>query len=198
MGAGVIPTISSSPQPQDWAEPVNTRMSPLRDVESGGPVLGGLSESNSYVWEALYTSGSIIVQREGVAPVTLLSAAGITELSLAFDHTMNPHVAYVENGLAKWRYWNSLAGAYATMTLTGARTPRCCSDDKLPAFSGDRDVVLCYLRGSIMYARLQRDRYTIEYELEYDDTANPELTETTSLVTIAMNKGRRLQWRFVP
>ena len=190
------PTLSTTPVPAAWEGPVNSRVSKRVGFETGGATLGVGSDSFAYTWKVETDGSSVWVSREGVDPALILTGTAITEVDLAFDPTMNAHIAYVEDGVAKWRYWDTLSDAYATMTLTGSRTPRCCTDEKTPELSSDRDVVLSYLRGTSLYVRLQRDRFTIEYEKVPDDESHEPILSGTGLVTLAMNKGRRLQWRF--
>ena len=190
------PAISSVPVPLPWGSRVNNRSNLRIDYETGGASVGTASSSSAFEWVAETDGSSVSIYREGVSPVVVMSDVDITEVNLAFDQTMNPHIAYVAGGVAKWRYWDTLASSYQTMILTDCRTPRCCSDEKTVEFSGDRDVVLAYLREDKLYLRLQRDRFTVEYEKIPEEETHEPITETTRLVTVAMNTGRRLQWRF--
>ena len=192
----MLPVLSSVPVPAAFSDRVNSRSDPLVDFENGGAALGVGSDSRAFEWMATSDGANVHVGRDGVAPVLVLSDTGITEISLAFDQTMNTHIAYVAAGVSKWHYWDTLTNSYQTMTLTDCRTPRCCSDEKTPEFSGDRDIVLAYLREDKLYLRLQRDRFTVEYEKVPEEETHEPLTETTRLITVAMNTGRRLQWRF--
>ena len=190
------PSLSLTPVPGAWAEPVNSRTALLVDYEAGAETLGTASDSTEYVWRAFSEGDDIQIDREGVPPVVVLVAPDITEVSLAFDSAMNPHVAYVSSGVAYWRYWDTLTGAYATLTLAGARSPRCCSDEKTPEFSSDRDVIVTYLRGADLYVRLQRDRFTLEYVKVPEPVTHEPITATSRIITFGMITGRRLQWRF--
>ena len=189
------PEISSIPVPGPWSERVNSRSDPLTDYENGSAALGAASDSNAFEWMATSDGSSVWVSREGVAPVLVLTDTGITEVALAFDQTMNPHIAYVAGGVAKWYWWDTLTSAYATMTLTDCRSPRCCSDEKDPLLTADRDIILTYMRDDKLFVRLQRDRFGVEYEKVPETEAHEPLTETTKIVSICMNTGRRLQWR---
>lgn len=190
------PVISSTPMPSPWSERVNSRTDVLVDFENGAASLGIASNSNDFEWMANSDGASVWVSREGVAPVLQLTDVSITEVALAFDQTMNPHIAYVADGVAKFRWWDTLANAYATMILTDCRTPRCCSDEKNPLLSGDRDLILTYMKGSDLCIRLQRDRFGVEYEQEPDEETAKLIDSNTKIVSVAMNTGRRLQWRF--
>ena len=193
----MIPTLSSSPVPTGWAERVNHRSNTLVDYENGAAVLDLASSNNSFSWKAETDGTEVLVSRDGVSPVSVVTGASITEVSLAFDPTMRTHVAFVDTGSAYWKYWDTLSGDYQVMSLVGARNPRCCSDEKHPILSANRDIVLTYLRGTGLYVRLARDRYTVEYSLVPNPANHDPITETTQLVTFGISTGRRLQWRLV-
>jgi len=192
------PVLSLVPAPNRWAERVNSPSNDLIDYENGGPVLNNSeSSSNDFEWRCYYEDGVVLIDREGVEPFAFFSAPDITLVSLAFDQAMQPHVAYVEAGVAKFRYWDTLAGAYATLTLSDARDPRCCSDEKHIELSTNRDLILTYLRSSTLYVRLQRDRYSVEYAKVANEDHEP-ITTSTRLLQFGRNTGSRLQWHFVP
>lgn len=195
----MLPVVSSAPVPGLWEEPVNSRTDDLIDHEAGGPALFANpedAESRAYLWTADYEGGAIRVYREGVAPATLLSVADVSLVSLAFDAAMNPHVAYVAGGEAHWYWWDTLSQEYQTTALPGARWPRCTSDEKNPLISGERDVVLTYLKGAALCVRLQRDRFNTEYALSPDPATHEPILPTTRLISFGRNTGYRLQWRF--
>lgn len=191
----MIPVLSSSVVRAPFDERVNDRAFPLVDYENGGPTLGFGSDDVSYQWEAISDGTSIMVGRTGVTPVVVETDTGITEISLAFDQTMRPHVAYIAGGVAKFRWWNSLASAYETMVLTAARTPRCCTDEKRAEFSAARDVVLTYMLGSSLFVRVQRERFQTAHELVPALPPGVVLTESTSIISLGRNTANRLQWR---
>lgn len=191
----MIPVLSSSVVRAPFDERMNDRALPRVDYENGGPTLGVGSDDVSYEWQATSDGTSIMVGRTGVSPVLVTTDTAITEVSLAFDQTMRPHVAYVAGGVAKFRWWNSLASAYETMVLTGTRTPRCCTDDKRAGFSTNRDLILSYLRGSSLYVRVQRERFQVEHELVPTLPPGVIITESTEIISFGLNSANRLQWR---
>ena len=191
----MIPVLSSSVVRAPFDERMNDRALPRVDYENGGPTLGVGSDDVSYEWQATSDGTSIMVGRTGVSPVLVTTDTAITEVSLAFDQTMRPHVAYVAGGVAKFRWWNSLASAYETMVLTGARTPRCCTDEKRAGFSADRDLILTYIRGASLYVRVQRERFQIEHELVPTLPPGVFITEATGIISFGLNRANRLQWR---
>lgn len=191
----MLPVLSSPPIAGAWAERMNSRVDPLEDFENGGPVLDVGSARYDVVWRLSSDGSDVVVDREGVSPRVLFTDTDITEVSLAFNGSMNAHVAYVAGGISKFRWWDTIANAYETTAYTGARSPRCTTDEKNPDYSGDRDIVLTYMRGSTVYVRLQRDRFGVEYAMAPDPESAAFITETTRIVSIGMNTGRRLQWR---
>lgn len=182
------PTIRSG-----WAETQNRRTLPLIDYEAGGPTLNApTADRYSVMWVAESDGSSVTVRREdSEEAVEVLTDTGITQIALAFDQTMRPHVAYVAEGVAKFRYWDTLSGDWSLLNLGNAVTPRLCTDEKRSQFIGTEDVILCYMRGEDLFVRYQRDRYLEEKLLE----AN---TNGVSLTTIGMNNANRLQWKIRP
>lgn len=191
----MIPVLSSSVVRAPFDERVNDRLSPLLDYEMGSPTLGVGSDDVSYEWQATSNGTSIMVGRTGVSPVLVTTDTGITEISLAFDQTMRPHVAYIAGGVAKFRWWNSLTSAYETMVLAGARTPRCCTDEKRAEFSASRDVVLTYMLGESLFVRVQRERFQTAHDLVPTLPPGNVITSSTSIISFGRNKANRLQWR---
>lgn len=169
----------------------------LLDFEQGGEQLGVSPTSNSFVWAAEATGSGVILYRDGVEPVQEIFLSGITEVALGFDGSMRPHIAYVQSNTVYFRYWNSLASAYDTLTLEDARSPRLATNDKRDEFSLDRDLILAYMRGSTPYVRYQRDRFAVEEEIVPDAETASKLT-STSRIAIFGRSPTRLQWRFVP
>lgn len=119
----------------------------------------------------------------------LFSGADITEVALGFDQNMNPFVAYVQAGQAKFWWYDSVStGMIFTDLPAGARTPRATIDDKRPFNIANSDNILAYMLGSDLIVRYQRERYQIEHVM---DTLGPE----AELLSVAMNTQNRLQFR---
>lgn len=143
------------------------------DYEMGGVALNdpsqGLLVKNW--WAQLVVDGvkeecRITINSADTTPYLFLTDQDITEVAFAFDQNMNPLIAYMQNGDAKFYWYDSLIEDYATLTLpAGSRSPKCCLDDKRHTQRSSSDVLLVYGRADKLYYREQRDRYTIEYEL---------------------------------
>lgn len=191
----MIPEASLLPVPDAYVERVNSRNKLLVDFESGGAELGVGSDSVAFEWKAEVVANDVLVSRSGVPPIVVLNEPNITEVSLAFDQSMNPHIAYVSDGVAKFRWWDTLTDSYQTMALPDARSPRCCSDEKTPELSGDRDLLLTYLHGTQLFVRAQRERFGVEHEVVPDSSTKAKVNAGSRIVSFGMNTGRRLQWR---
>lgn len=126
----------------------------------------------------------------GEASRELFSGAGITEVALAFDQNMNPFVAYMQGGEAKF-YWydGNVPGMVHTSLSAGSYDPRCTLDEKNDFNVSESDIVLSYLRAGNLCVRYQRERYQIEHVERTGVGAN------ANLVSMARNNTSALQWR---
>lgn len=184
-------TLSTTPVRSDWVEKQNQRSDPLIDWEMGGAVLNSpLADRYTHNWRLWSDGTTVFINRDDESDTQIVfSGAGITSVSLAFDQVMRPHVAYVEQGVAKFYYWNTLANAFAVMNLGAeAKYPRCGSDDKRPFFIGKDDVLVAYMKDDSLYVRWQTDRFGVEQLL----AAN---TGKKMLVQLGMNNQNRMQFR---
>lgn len=158
------------------------------DYELGGIGLNDPSAGLRVQTWTLTTDGTDVkISAPTHAESVLFSGTDITEVSLAFDQNMRPFVAFVEGGVAKFRWYDTLA---ATNTITslpsGATSPRCCLDDRRDTQRTASDIIIAYLNAGSLYFRAQRDRYEDEYLL-----ATGVLGE---LIKVGMNKALRLQF----
>jgi len=159
----------------------------------GGIGLADTSEGLTYqVWkgEIVPNNGTglddIWISADNLAPYIDHSAAGISELSIAFNQNMVLHYAYVENGEAKLHWYDSTLPGMVTTSFGTVTTPRLTLDDKRDSQTSISDIVFAYLRDGDLYHRLQRDRFEVEYLLKTG--VNLELTK------VGMNLGNRLQF----
>lgn len=160
----------------------------LVDYEMGGIALQDPSQGLDYLLWTAFTDGStVFVQHSGIDPIPLFTGTNITEVSLAFDHNMRPFVAFVDNGVAKY-YWYDTQDSTQKITELpeGAHSPRCCFDDRRKVSTNTSDIILAYMIGNDLYFRQQRDRYGVEYPLA--ENVGKRLLE------IGMNAGYRLQF----
>jgi len=166
------------------------------DYEDGGMAIqnpaGGL---NQQVWQArLFNAGekSSYVQMlsETVAPFIIWQRPYLTEFSFSFDQNMQPVLAYVENGQARLRFYDSVPQAFSIITLEqNAITPRVALDDKRDFLGyAQSDVLLAYLLNGHLVKRLGSERYQTTHLIK----AN---VGSSGLVTIGMNRQLRMQYR---
>lgn len=141
-------------------------------------------------WEAYVKDSNVWLSAGNQEPSILLPNPGnsITDISIAFSQNADLHYVWVDSGVARFRYYDTLAGSMQTMTLPeGTRTPRITLDDKRPAQYDRSDIILSYLDAEgRLYFRMQRDRYGVEYLLD----EGPH----KSLERLYMNERYRLQW----
>lgn len=167
------------------------------DYELGGVALSDASQGQQIrIWKARISEGGkyILLGAEGIPEILKYEAASfgtLTEVSLAFDQNMKPTIAFVEAGQAKFLWYDSDVEAEVITTLaTDVRNPRISLDEKRPDFGTTNDVILSYTRGSNLYVRVGRDRYTIEYLIQTGIPTSRILWKT------GMSLAFRFQWEF--
>lgn len=187
----MIPDNVLSPTPviAPYSEQVNDPDAPLVDYELGGVALSDTSEGFQVkTWTAFMDGNDVRIQAEDVPATTLLTLAGVTEISLAFDQEMRPALAYVQNEAAKLWWYDPALTAYTTVALdSGVTTPRITLDEKRPILVNNSDIILAYIKDNNLYFRAQRDSFLVEYLLKEDVYG--------SLVTIAMTDNFRLKFK---
>jgi hypothetical protein len=188
-------SLSTSPSPAPFFGARSLPITPIVDYEDGGIAINDASQGLLYQrWRAiLFRPGEVdsYVQLDAreVAPFTLLELPNITEISIAFDQLMRPTLAFVRNGIAYLRWFDSVPGEYVITEIgAGIITPRVSMDDKrLLATNGYQlnDVILAYVRDGNLYYRQQRDRFSIERLLA--EGVKP-------LIKIGFSRGLRFQF----
>ena len=170
----------------------------LEDLEKGGLFVnnpaGELQLTN---WHIYNVGFDIFCNRliDTDEPKFLFSVSTVpSEINFTFDSNMQPQVAYVENGVVKFRWFDSEVEKFTTTIYENVYSPRLCLDDKRKLETAYRDVLLFYIKigppDKLCY-RQQRDRYTIERELM-------EVPENTKrLGRVGMATTRRVQIEFI-
>lgn len=169
----------------------------LQDWELAGIALGDASAGlDVKLWHCVLeidkdtSVGSVYVEAPGVAKTFLFSGVDITEVALAFDQNMNPFVAYQQGTAARYFWFDPLIPGMTHTTLpAGCRDLRCTMDEKRLFDIANSDIVLSYIQSGNLCVRYQRDRYLVETILKAGAGSEAQL------VSMAMNNGRRLQWR---
>lgn len=143
--------------------------SPLTvDHELGGINLNDSTYGNNITtWKTKVENNNIMVAKSPFNTyTTLLSDTDITEVSLAFDQSMRPYVAYKAGGNTKlWWYDTNISGQTTTNYGTGIRTPFLTLDDKRQSSNSTNDILFFYITSSKLYYRQQRDRFQTAREL---------------------------------
>jgi len=138
-----------------------------KDYEDGGIDIQDTSKGLLYQeWTARISDDKteILISAKNKAEYTFLTGANITEVSLTFDQNMNPCVAYVENEISKFYWFDASLPAYDTIIIDGS-TPKIFLDDKRFSQGANSDILMFYLRNENLYHRMQRDRFLVEYLL---------------------------------
>lgn len=164
-------------------------------IELGGVALNNATQGRRVKdWRAWIESGSTIkvAPLPGLSPETTLVSGGIniTTVSLAFDSNMQPAVCYLEDGVLKLLWYDTINSVFTTTTFPGCTNGKVCSDDKRAGQEGASDVLFTYLRAGSLYWREQRDRYLVERLVGV-------VPAGFRLVTMGMNALGRMQWRLV-
>ncbi|TVR96493.1 MAG: hypothetical protein EA406_11830 [Rhodospirillales bacterium] len=186
-------TLSSEVLDAPFLFPDGDVVDPRQDFELGGVALNDPSQGLQVTWWSAFISedgDEIFVQRSGEPPISILTGTNITEVALAFDSNMRPQIAFKEDGLNRFRWFDTNAGQQVITDYPGTDTLRLGLDDKRPTQSTARDVLLVYTRDNGLYFRAQRDRYLVEYTLA---TGLPP----GRLLRVGMNTINRFQFEYV-
>lgn len=166
--------------------PPRNRNSKLRESwELGGISISDPSEDFKYFWRGFISGKSIFLERQGQVPVKVVQFSGeVSEISFSFDQNMKPVVAFVEDGVSKLNFYDTVLQKEVTKVFKGARNPRVSLDDKRRFAASYSDVILAYLKGDALFYRLQRERYEIEHLVS-------TVSRGSSLAQIGMTEDRR-------
>lgn len=164
----------------------------VADFEDGPIALQDPSEGMQYQqWRAYLQDMVVYLEADNFAPTELLNEMGgrITDISIAFNQNAVLHYVWVQSGVARFRYYDTLSGSMQTMELpAGTRTPKVTLDDKRDRQNEINDVILSYIGADDkLYFRMQRERFAVEHELDPGPFNEIE--------RMYMNDEFRLQWR---
>jgi hypothetical protein len=142
------------------------RASYLVDYEMGGTAVGDAGAGSTVqIWEGSYSDPSIRIRVEGTSTwQTILSVAGVTEFSFAFNQAMWPVVVY-KTSAGVYLWWRD-ATTQQTLALGATVSgPMVTLDDKRAGSVATSDVLVAYILGGNLCYRQSRDAYAIEYTL---------------------------------
>jgi hypothetical protein len=189
--------LSTTPVPSAFVPPdelegaATFEFGPISDYELGGKAISDPSLGNQdRPWTMTANEAGEVYFTAAENPEALfVTLPGLTELSFAFDQNMRPVLAYIQAGVPRLRWYDTVPGAYVVTDLpAGSISPRVTLDDKRQTQTalGENDVILAYIRSGNLYYRQQRDRYETEYLLGVVGSAK--------LIRIGMNVENRLQF----
>lgn len=188
----MIPVISATAYTAAFEDKQGRRTEPLIAYCVGGPAINDTSSLYNTQWVATVEDDEVRIRVEGSSDyVVVTTASGLEFISLAFDSQMNPIIAYVQSGVAKLRWYNSLTTSFEVVKFpAGSGHPLLALDLREQIFLADADVVVSYVRSNNLYARVQRESFATERLLR--ENAGREV------VSFGRNQGNRLQWRLLP
>lgn len=186
--------LSTTPVLGYYLSPDDLDPMPHIDYELGGIGLSDPSAGMQYqVWTATlepipFTNNQAVYIEAPNTPKTLLfQQNNISQISLAFDQNMHPFIAFVQNGQARFWWFDPLIpGQTFTTMAVDVTSPMCTLDDKRRLHVSTSDIILAYVRSGNLYFRMQRDRYTIEYLLK--------TAVTGDMIRVGMSSRNRLQF----
>lgn len=180
-----------------FLQPDNLENQLLMDYERGGIGLNDPTEGlfvQDWVCRYAPATGDVTVSADNWPSTVVFNRPLITELSFTFDQNMQPFVTFVQDGVAKFYWWDTNISSFTFSDLpANSITPRCCLDDKRYTQADSSDIILCYVHSGALKYRQQRDRYTIEYTLD-DPFLHPQYQLPAVLKRVGMNEKGRLQW----
>ncbi len=184
--------LSTTNLPSPFLSPDILTVSQLVDYERGGVDLDdGTQGLDVQDWIAYVEDDDIKVGTTLDNGVTIITRPLLTTVSLGFDQNMRATLAYTTDGVAKYRWFDTLTNSTVESTLPdGSIYPRLSTDDRRSMLRGSCDIILAYTRGGDLYYRQQRDRYTIERLL-----ASP--APEGEFRNVGMNTVNRLQFQFI-
>jgi len=160
---------STVPHPGAFLSPDDVERDLLQDFEYGGVAINDPSQGlRLKVWSAFYTKATKEVRLktlDGAINTLIFSANNLTELSFSFDQNMQPVFAYMQDGVLRFRWFDSVPAAIVTTQYAGATSPFVTLDDKRLERTGESDILLAYLRAGGAYYRLQRERFATEHAI---------------------------------
>lgn len=141
-------------------------------------------------WAAEIVENRIMLSAPTFPETPIYTGDDITEVSLAFDQNMQVCIAFVETGMAKLLWYDTIASQLVVTELgAGVSHPRVALDDNREFNRTGSDVILAYIKDGALYYRQQRDRYGIERQL----SSGPWI----ALVRIGMGSTLRFQFQVV-
>ena len=166
--------------------PPRNRNSKFRESwELGGVAISDPSEDFKYFWRGFLSGKYIALERQGQPLNKVIKFSGdVTEISFSFDQNMKPVITFVEDGVSKLYFYDTVLQKEVTVVYKGIRNPRVSLDDKRRFATSYSDVIFAYLKGDSLFYRLQRERYDTEHLVSV-------VSKSSTLAQIGMTEDRR-------
>ncbi len=180
--------LSTIPHPEEWMTAHPTTYSPYIDYEMGGIALGNSSLGLDVVlWKLAYDriNGELRLGKADEQGEVLLTEMGLKKVSLAFDVNMKPVYVIERKTGVNLNYYDTEQQQQVDKFFDGIRSPYVCLDERREENLTNADVCFCYIKGTKLYVRYQRERYLTEHLLA-------ELTHETSYIE---RVGMMRNWR---
>lgn len=163
------------------------------DFERGGIAIEDITQGMDYQdWQVTIEGQNIVVTplSEGNPVIAFVAAGTVTEVSLAFDQLMHIFIAFVEDGIAQFYWYDPISELNEFFILpVNSINPCCTFDDHRYTQVPSSDIIVAYIIANELFFRMQSNRYTVEY---------PLATGLAKLHRIGMGTNNRLQFAHIP
>ena len=190
--------LSTTPVFSQFLYPDNAITSLLEDFELGGIAIQDPSQGLNYqAWRGYWDpeDSTIYLQPLTVGgKIALFTVPLVKEFSFTFDQNMRWCVAVqLTSGTVNLYWYDTNAAAYVTTSYEGLRAFKLALDDKrrVSTYLDKSDILFTYIKGDSLYVRNQRERYTVEHFLK------DEMPDNLRIASFGLNRGLRMQWRFM-
>lgn len=136
-----------------------------------GPLALGDSKGrlDSRYWVAYQQCGGVFIagavnSKWGEPELIFSQGSDLRALSLAFDQQGRPIVFYQTNDDLMLYWYNPVTNSDEAKFLSGGVDPHAGFDVIYDVGAGYSDAMLFYIKNGIIYMRVQRDRFDVEYE----------------------------------
>ena len=162
-----LPELSGKSLKSRFISPFPQRKEPLEDwARAGVDLLDGTQGLDKKNWHGFLEDEYICVEADGVPKTQLYRVGkGCEWISFSFDQNMFFCVAYQIGNMAFF-YWNNVAlHEYELIELGEAIHPTVRLDYVRDVGKGDSELILSYIKNGDLCIRVQRDRFTKEYNV---------------------------------
>lgn len=136
----------------------------LIDRTYGGAALNDASQGReAQLWTIAYDGLNVSVFPESGVVQQTVPIAGVMACSLAFDANMNTAIAWIDGSGAHLRHFDSHTLQYSVLDIPGANSCKARTDDTRAFNAALSDVIFAYTLNGVLYYRVERDNYAIEY-----------------------------------